>query len=340
LGQDITRRRKPIVGRSAEVSHENHKPNRRTRRGDPTGLNSFTPVPSLLVTNWHLTQKGTTFGNRTGDRDLPCKLCGAPCQPGHYFTHLRMSHPERFLAHQRNAVRKLNEKHPTLHKEVMARILKKNPNHQKEAFAKLLEKNPNHQSEAGRIGGKMGGAKGGKITGPRTIHYALEWKNKHPDESKKILRKFQEAGKKWMREHPEEVYEIRRKGRMAVIKLTALGIIKRNFAFRGKFLWHDEGARRHFHRSLAEMNRCNELYELIGPEYLHPNLYFKGIELDWVVSKNSKSFAKDNPSTWDEIIEYHPVIRTWKGEASKQAYQEGRIEQIRGRGITCGVRFI
>jgi hypothetical protein len=251
-----------------------------------------------------------------------------------------MSHPERFRAHQRNAVRKLNEKHPTLHKEVMARILKNNPNHQKEAFAKLLEKNPNHQSEAGRIGGKMGGAIGGRLTGPRTIHYALEWKEKHPREAMDILKKAQLAANEWVREHPKEVSEFGRRGGKAVSELMAAGMIKRNFAFRGKFLWHDEGSRRHFHRSSAEMDRCNELYECIGPDNLHPNLYFKGIELDWVVSKSPEGFAGDDPSTWSEVIEYHPVIRTWKGETSKQAYQNGRIEQIRGRGVTCGVRFI
>lgn len=222
----------------------------------------------------------------------------------------------------------------------MARILKNNPNHQREAFAKLLEKNPKHQSEAGRIGGKIGGAKGGKITGPRTIQFALAWKKEHPEESLRILAKFLEAGHKWMREHPQEHSEIGRKGALAVHELIAAGKIRRNFAFRGKFLWHDEGLRRHFHRSLAEMDRCNELCESIGPGNLHPNLYFKGIELDWVVSKNPEAFDRDDPSTWDEVIEYHPVIRTWKGETSRQAYQDKRVEQIRNRGINCEVRFI
>jgi general stress protein YciG len=222
----------------------------------------------------------------------------------------------------------------------MARMLKNNPNHQREAFAKLLEKNPNHQSEAGKIGGKLGGPISGKITGPRTIRYALEWKKEHPEESLNILKKAQRAGNKWVREHPEEVTEFARKGAKAVHELIASGRIKGNFAFRGKFLWHDEGSRRHFHRSLAEMNTCNELYRSVGPTSLHPNLYFKGIELDWVVSRDLKRFDRDDPLTWNEVIEYHPVIRTWKGEASKQAYQAKRIEQIRDRGIKCEVRFI
>jgi len=222
----------------------------------------------------------------------------------------------------------------------MARILKNNPNHQREAFAKLLEKNPNHQSEAGRIGGKLGGPIGGKLTGPRTIRYALEWKAEHSVEATEILKRAQRAGNKWVREHPEEVSEFARKGAKAVHELIAAGKIKRNFAFRGRFLWHDEGSLRHYHRSSAEMTKCNELYESIGPSDLHPNLYFKGIELDWVVSKASGGFVRDDPSTWDEVIEYHPVVRTWKGETSKQAYQAKRTEQIRNRGIVCEVRFI
>jgi len=222
----------------------------------------------------------------------------------------------------------------------MARILKNNPNHQREAFARLLEKNPKHQSEAGRIGGKIGGALGGRLTGPRTIHFALEWKAKHPREARNILKKAQMAANKWVREHPEAASEFGRRGARAVHELMAAGKIKRNFAFRGKFLWHDDGPRRHFHRSLAEMIKCNELYESIGSDNLHPNLYFKGIELDWVVSKDHEGFAKDDPSTWSEIVEYHPVIRTWKGETSRQAYQDRRVKQIRDRGITCEVRFI
>jgi len=271
---------------------------------------------------------------------MPCRLCGAHCQQGHYFTHLRVSHPQHFLAHQRNAVLRLNEEYPTLHKEVMARILKSNPNHQKEAFAKLLERNANHQSEAGRVGGRKGGHFSGRLTGPRTIHYALEWKEKHPREAKEILKRAQLAANKWVREHPGETSEFGRRGARALHQLVAAGKRMRNFAFRGKFLWHDEGSRRHFHRSLAEMNRCGELYESIGPDYLHPNLYFKGIELDWVVSKRREDFAREDPSTWREVIEYHPVIRTWKGETSKQAYQDGRVKQIRDRGIMCEVRFI
>jgi general stress protein YciG len=251
-----------------------------------------------------------------------------------------VSHPQQFLEHQRNATRRLNEKYPTLHKEVMARILKSNPNHQREAFAKLLEKNPDHQREAGRIGGKLGGAIVGKLTGPRTIRYALEWRKEHPREAMDILKRAQRAGNEWVREHPEEVSEFARKGGKAINQLIAAGKIKRNFGFRGKFLWHDEGSRRHFHRSLAEMSRCNELYESIGPTSLHPNLYFKGIELDWVVSKDSEEFDKDNPLTWDRVIEYHPVIRTWKGETNRQDYQNKRIEQIRNRGIPCEVLFI
>ena len=98
-------------------------------------------------------------GIRKSESALPCKFCGAHRQQGNHLTHLRASHPDLFLAHQRNATRKLNEKHPNLHTEVVARILKNNPNHQREAFAKLLEKDPKHQSEAGRNGGKKGGAK-------------------------------------------------------------------------------------------------------------------------------------------------------------------------------------
>jgi hypothetical protein len=271
---------------------------------------------------------------------MPCKICGKECQRGRYLTHLKEFHPQNFLEHQRNATRGLNEKYPTLHKEVMARLLKTSPDHQREAFAKLLEKHPNHQSEAGRIGGKLGGAITGKMTGPRTIWKAIEWKKNHPEEASAILRKFQEAGNRWVREHPEEASEFGRKGARAVHELFASGKVRRNFAFRGKFLWHDEGPSRHFHRSLAEMEKCNELCESIGSILLHPNLYFKGIELDWVVSKVPGRFDKDNPLTWNEVIEYHPVIRTWSGETSRQDYQDKRIDQIRSRGVTCEVRFI
>lgn len=271
---------------------------------------------------------------------MPCRLCGTRCQKGRYFTHLKESHPQEFLERQRNATRRLNEKYPTLHKEVMAEMLKSNPNHQKEAFAKLLQMHPNHQSEAGRIGGKLGGAISGKVTGPRTIWKAQEWKNKHPEESLRILKKAQEAGNQWVREHPEEASEIARKGATALRELIESGKVRRNFAFRGKFLWHDKGSYRHFHRPLEEMNRCKELYESIGNQVLHPNLYFKGIELDWVVSNDPERLDGDNPLTWNQVIEYHPVIRTWKGETSRQDYQRRRIEQIRSRGIECEVRFI
>ena len=222
----------------------------------------------------------------------------------------------------------------------MARLLNSNPSRQRQAFAKLLEKRPNHQSEAGKIGGKLGGEISGKITGPKTIRKALEWKEAHPQESLDILKKFQEAGNKWTRDHPEEVSEFARRGAQALHELIASGRIKRNFAFRGKFLWHDEGSRRHFHRSSAEMKKCNELYESIGPMLLHPNLYFRGIELGWVVAKDLEGFDEDKPETWNQILEYHPVIRTWKGEASKRDYQDKRIDQIQKRGITCEVRFI
>ncbi len=222
----------------------------------------------------------------------------------------------------------------------MAKILKSNPNHQREAFAKLLEKYPNHQSEAGRLGGKIGGYLGGNITGPKTIWKALEWKKEHPERAWKQFKICQEAGRKWRREHPIEVAGYLRKARKAAIESYASGRAKRNFAFRGKFLWHDEGLQRHFHRSLAEMIKCNELYESIGRLFLHPNLYFKGIELDWAVSKDLERFDKNDPLTWDQVIEYHPVIRTWKGETSRQDYENKRIEQIRSRGIRCDVHFV
>jgi hypothetical protein len=222
----------------------------------------------------------------------------------------------------------------------MARLLKSNPTHQKEAFAKLLKKYPNNQSEAGRIGGKLGGVVSGKMTGPGTIRNALEWRKEHPEEFLKILMEFQKAGKKWRREHPAEKSGFGRKGATALHQLMESGTVKRNFTFRGKFMWHDEGSQRHFHRSLAEMNRCNELYESIGAAFLHPNLYFRGIEMDWVVSNDFEGFDKDNPGTWGQVIEYHPVIRTWKGETSKQDYQNKRIEQIRERGTVCEIRFI
>jgi len=272
--------------------------------------------------------------------ELPCRLCGTPCENGRYLTHLKISHPQHFLAHQRNATRRLNEKYPTLHKEVMARMLKINPNHQREAFAKLLEKHPNHQSEAGRIGGTLGGAVSGKVTGPRTIWKALEWKKEHPAETLETLKRFQEAGNKWVKEHPKEASEFGRKGAKALHQLIASGKVKRDFAFRGEFLWHDEGRQRHFHRSSAEMDRCKELYETMDHRLLHPNLYYKGIELDWVVSKDIERFDEYAPATWNQVIEYHPVIRTWKGEASRQDYQDKRIGQIQSRGIKCEVRFI
>jgi hypothetical protein len=189
-------------------------------------------------------------------------------------------------------------------------------------------------------GGKLGGAISGKITGPRTIRNALEWRKEHPQEFLNILRQFQKAGSKWRRDHPEETSETGRKGARALHELIASGKVKRNFVFRGKFVWHDEGPRRHFHRSLSEMKRCKELYESTCPAFLHPNLYFRGIELDRVVSSDLEGFDKDDPKTWDQVIEYHPVVRTWKGETSKQDYQDERIEQIRQPGITCGVRFI
>jgi hypothetical protein len=88
------------------------------------------------------------------------------------------------------------------------------------------------------------------------------------------------------------------------------------------------------------MNRCNELCETMDHRFLHPNLYFKGIELDWVVSKDIVRFDENDPTTWNQVIEYHPVIRTWKGEASRQDYQDKRISQIRSREIKCEVRFI
>lgn len=222
----------------------------------------------------------------------------------------------------------------------MARLLKDNPNHQREAFAKLLQKHPGHQSEAGRLGGRVGGGISGRVTGPKTIWKALEWRKGHPEEHLKNMKRFQEAGNKWVREHPREASEFGRRGIKALNDLIASGKVKRSFAFRGNFQWHDEGVQRHFHRSLEEMARCKELYESIGAGLLHPNLYFKGIELDWVVAKDPGAFSKDDPSTWSEVIEYHPVIRTWKGETSVQGYQLKRIEQIRTRGINCGVRFI
>ncbi len=271
---------------------------------------------------------------------MPCRLCGMGCQQGHYFTHLKEFHPRRFREHQRSANRRLNEKYPTLHKEVMAGILKRDPNHQRDAFAKLLEKHPNHQSEAGRIGGKIGGAIGGRMTGPITILKALKWKEEHPEESKAILKKAQEAGNRWVREHPTEVSEYGRKGAKVLHSLVASGMVKRNFAFRGKFQWHDEGPYRHFHRSSEEMTRCKELYVSIGRQFLHPNLYFKGIELDWVVSTEPAKFDEHDPMTWNQVIEYHPVIRTWKGETNRQDYQSRRTGQIRSRGIWCEVRFI
>ncbi len=88
------------------------------------------------------------------------------------------------------------------------------------------------------------------------------------------------------------------------------------------------------------MKRCNELYHSMGPVFLHPNPYFKGIELDWVVSKDPDSFDDHDPSTWNQVTEYQPVIRTWKGGRSRKDYQDRRIEQIRSRGILCEVRFI
>jgi len=74
--------------------------------------------------------------------------------------------------------------------------------------------------------------------------------------------------------------------------------------------------------------------------FLHPNLYFKGIELDWVVSGELERFDEDDPLTWNQVIEYHPVIRTWKGEESLQDYQNKRIAQIRNRGIRCEIGFL
>src|SRR5487761_1014373 len=149
---------------------------------------------------------------------MPCKLCGTQCERGRYFIHLKESHPQHFIKHQRNAIFRLNEKYPTLHKEVMAKILKSNPNHQREAFAKLLEEFPNHQSEAGRLGGKIGGYLGGNITGPKTIWKALEWKKEHPERAWKQFKICQEAGRKWRREHPIEVAGYLRKARKAAIE--------------------------------------------------------------------------------------------------------------------------
>ncbi len=222
----------------------------------------------------------------------------------------------------------------------MAEIIRRNPNHQREAFARLLEKHPNHQSEAGKIGGKLGGALGGRLTGPRTIWKALEWKRDHPEESRAILKKAQAAGNKWVREHPEEVAEFGRKGAKVLHAMVASGAVRRNFAFRGKSLWHGEGSNRHFHRSSEEMTRCEELCTSIGRRFLHPNLYYKGVELDWVVAIEPEKFEQNNPMTWNQVIEYHPVIRTWKGEVNRQDYQSKRIGQIRSRGIACEVRFI
>lgn len=66
----------------------------------------------------------------------------------------------------------------------------------------------------------------------------------------------------------------------------------------------------------------------------------KGIELDWAVAKDPGASTKDDPSTRNQMIEYHPVTRTWKGETNVQSYRLKRMEQIRNRGINCEVRFI
>lgn len=108
------------------------------------------------------------------------------------------------------------------------------------------------------------------------------------------------------------------------------------FAQKGLFSWHGSGAHQHYHRSEKEKNYCKELLSSIGAQCLHPNLRFKGIEIDWVVSKIAESFDALNPKTWAKVIEYHP----WDKKRTLEEYKQRRLHQFRSRGITCRAVFV